>query len=458
MSKVPSARPVSPWAFVLSLALVITFPHAVSQTAIVLFYKSHGFSNAFIGYTGLLLIPYATAFLWAPWIDRVGTKRRWLLSFHFLLALGFGALALAVSQPQISVVLTLSLVTLLAIAGATTEASFHGYLLHAVPIQQLAVVSGFRVATVRVSQLLAAGLLVKVCMDFAARPDVAVDGWMLLFVLLGAVTLLAWFYHRTILPYPVTDHAVAQAPAEHGLYRKVLAEILRLPRVKVILAFLLLFRFGEGMVLRMVAPFLLDGGAAGGLGFSVGDVAFINGTVGVIFSIVGGIAGGWAIKQFGLRRMAFPFALVMTLPNLVFVWLAVTRPTLTWTWDLSPVLGHSGSGHALAWTFNPAVAVGLAIEQTGYGLGYSVVMMTVVLASRGPYRTSIHALLLGISSVGWVVPVFLSGLIQTLVGYPAMFALGFFTLLPGLWLVRRLPIEELETEARRDTPAPQTTP
>ena len=49
-----------------------------------------------------------------------------------------------------------------------------------------------------------------------------------------------------------------------------------------VLAFLLTFRLGEAQALKLVAPFMLDLTAKGGLGLMTTDVGFAYGTVGVI--------------------------------------------------------------------------------------------------------------------------------------------------------------------------------
>ena len=56
--------------------------------------------------------------------------------------------------------------------------------------------------------------------------------------------------------------------------------------------FVLLYRFGEGQLVKMAAPFLMDSIEAGGLGLSVTDVGYINGVIGLLALTAGGILGG----------------------------------------------------------------------------------------------------------------------------------------------------------------------
>ena len=82
----PSPVRFNPWPFVLTLPLLSACPNAAALNLASLYYKSLGRSNAFIGYTGALFVPFAATFLWGPWLDRFGTKRTWLLSLLGALA------------------------------------------------------------------------------------------------------------------------------------------------------------------------------------------------------------------------------------------------------------------------------------------------------------------------------------------------------------------------------------
>ena len=93
----PAPAVYSPWPFVLTLSFVSAFPNAASSNLAALFYKSQGYSNEVVGYTGLLFLPFAASFLWAPWVDRSGSKRAWLLGTTWGLAGAFAALAATVA-------------------------------------------------------------------------------------------------------------------------------------------------------------------------------------------------------------------------------------------------------------------------------------------------------------------------------------------------------------------------
>ena len=55
---------------------------------------------------------------------------------------------------------------------------------------------------------------------------------------------------------------------------------------------MLLYRFPEAQLLKLISPFLLDSPQAGGLGLTTMQVGIAYGTVGTIGLMLGGIGGG----------------------------------------------------------------------------------------------------------------------------------------------------------------------
>ena len=89
---------------------------------------------------------------------------------------------------------------------------------------------------------------------------------------------------------------------------------------------MLTYRLGESQLVKLASPFLLDGREVGGLALSTGEVGFAYGTVGVISLLLGGVLGGLAISRGGLKTWLWPMALAISLPNLVYLYMAYTMP------------------------------------------------------------------------------------------------------------------------------------
>ncbi|MDI1320091.1 MAG: MFS transporter, partial [bacterium] len=164
--------------------------------------------------------------------------------------------------------------------------------------------------------------------------------------------------------------------------------------IKATLAFLLLYRFAEAQLLKLVTPFLLDGRDIGGLGLSTQQVGIVYGTVGVIALTVGGITGGLIISRFGLRRLLWPMIVAMYSPNVVFIALAVAQPTSA-----------------------TVVGTALALEQFGYGFGFTAYMMYMIMVADGEHKTAHYAICTGFMALGMMVPGMFAGWIQDHIGY-----------------------------------------
>lgn len=82
---------------------------------------------------------------------------------------------------------------------------------------------------------------------------------------------------------------------------KTFGAFFRKPRILALLPFLLLYRFGEAQLVKMVAPFLLDAREVGGLGLTIGQVGWVYGPIGIVALTCGGLLGGLVASRQGLK-------------------------------------------------------------------------------------------------------------------------------------------------------------
>jgi len=165
-------------------------------------------------------------------------------------------------------------------------------------------------------------------------------------------------------------------------------------------------------------PFLKDGNAAGGIGLSTEQVGVVYGTLGVLGLVVGGILGGMLIAKFGLRRCIWPMALCVHIPNLGFVYLAKMQPE--------------------GWV----VPLVVALEQFGYGFGFTAFMVFLMRTVGERFKTAHFAISTGFMAMGMMLPGMVSGWIQQGVGYPLFFIIVCVATLPGLATIAFLPLKE----------------
>lgn len=92
-------------------------------------------------------------------------------------------------------------------------------------------------------------------------------------------------------------------------------------RAGLILALICLYRVAD-FVLNIMNPFYLD------IGYTKIEVAEVRKVFGVVVSLAGIFAGGWAVARFGLMRALVFGAFAGPASNLVFAWLAAQGPSL----------------------------------------------------------------------------------------------------------------------------------
>jgi PAT family beta-lactamase induction signal transducer AmpG len=176
------------------------------------------------------------------------------------------------------------------------------------------------------------------------------------------------------------------------------------------------------MLVKLASPFLLDKHEAGRLGLTTSEVGIVYGTVGVICLILGGIVGGWIISKYGLKKCIWFFAIALNVPHLAYLYMSYAQPPLQLAFPL------------------------VAIEQFGYGFGFTAFMVYLMYISKGEYKTTFFAISTGIMALGMMIPGLISGYIQQALGYKFFFIIVLLMAIPGLSTLFFIPFEEDENE------------
>lgn len=435
------SRPiVNGWLFIPSSMVFAAFVWGVVQEIPGILLKSMEVSNEVIGLTTLISLPLAVRFLFGPFVDHRGTKRRWVLSTQsFITAamLGLSAFCCAAILFDLGeglIPLLLLLFTVLAFCSVFHDIAWGGFFLTAVDEREKALFVGINTAFIRLAIIFSQGFMVMLAGRIEKETGVTMAGWVVCFGVLGLIQLVLLIYHHCVYPHPVLDRALTQE--ERTPFLQVFRRFFDVPGAVAILLFMFLYRLGEGLLARMKVPFLMDDPAAGGLGISLEQVGVLNGVFTVFAMVAGGVVGGLLIKFLGLRRTIWPFALLMTLPNLAFVWLAAEP--------------HFGVATVLGFTVNPWALAVLVFEAFGYGVGFASMGFLQCEASRGPYRATFFALLTSVMMLSWILTGTISGFVEAWLGYPWLFALSVVLAIPGIVCIAWLPLRQLEEMGRAE--------
>src|ERR1700722_10771539 len=90
----PAAKARNPWLWVPSLYFSQGIPYVIVMIMSVIMYKRLGISNTKIAFcTSLLNLPWVIKPLWSPLVDITRTKRFWVVTMQFLIAIGLALVA-----------------------------------------------------------------------------------------------------------------------------------------------------------------------------------------------------------------------------------------------------------------------------------------------------------------------------------------------------------------------------
>ena len=398
----------SPWSWIPSLYFAEGLPYVAVMTISLILYKQLGLSNADITfYTSWLYLPWVIKPLWSPFIDIVKTKRWWITAMQLLIGAAFGGIAFTIPS-SFWLQGTLCFFWLMAFASATHDIAADGFYMLGLDQHDQAWFVGIRSTFYRLATIFGQGVLVMIAgnLQVVFRNSIAFS-WSLMFYGVAGLFIALWLWHSYVLPHPSEDEENTHVEGEvktvssNSIISDLKSTIKTFFQKEQVIAgilFMLFYRMPEGLLAKVSSLFLIDNVHNGGLGLSPQEYGLVQGTVGVVGLTLGGILGGMCAGKDGLRKWLWPMVCAITLPDLVYVYLAYDLPS----------------------TFL-IVNICVFIEQFGYGFGFTAYMLYLIYYSRGNYKTSHYALCTAFMALSMMIPGLFAGALQEAVGYQSFF-------------------------------------
>ena len=375
---------VSPWCWIPTLYIAEGLPYFAVNVLTVLMYVRMGVGVAEMAFfTGWLYLPWVIKPFWSPFVDLMRTKRWWTITMQWLIGVTMAGVALFLPLPFFFAA-TLGVFWLMAFFSATHDIAADGFYMLALSPHDQAAYVGVRSTFYRIASIIGQGGLVVLAGILEETLGNVAGAWTTVFIILSAFFFLTACWHTFILPRPATDRATSEGKSAGDILKgfgETFVTFFRKPHIWSALSFMLLYRLPEALCVKLVQPFLVATRESGGLGLTTTEVGIVNGTVGVIALLAGGILGGIVIARDGLRPWLWPMAISLTLPCAFYCWLAMAQPT-----DLLGI----------------CMAVGL--EQFGYGFGFTAFMLYLIYFSRGESQTSHYAFCTAFMALGMMLP------------------------------------------------------
>jgi len=86
------------------------------------------------------------------------------------------------------------------------------------------------------------------------------------------------------------------------------------------------------------------------------------------------------------------------------------------------------------------IASCVAVEQFGYGFGFTAYMLFMIHFAEGKSKTAHYAIITGFMALGMMVPGMYSGWLQEIIGYQNFFIWVMICTIPGFLIIRYLKI------------------
>ena len=398
----------SPWLWVPTLYFAEGIPYFVVNNISVVMFKSMGMPNGELAlFTSMLYLPWVIKPIWSPFVDIIRTKRWWIIAMQILMSAAMMVLPFILPDlggKQLSdsplFFLTLAMFWVTAFASATHDIAADGFYMLGLDTGTQAEFVGIRSTFYRLSSIFGQGVLVALA-GYLERTTTDVHlAWKITLIISAALFSIITLYHTWSLPKPSSDRmagnkSVLDILNQFGL---TFVTFFRKKNVLVAMLFMLLYRLPEAFLVKMMNPFLMDPVSAGGLGMSTEMVGLIYGTIGVAALTAGGIIGGLTASRHGLKAVMWPMALALTLPCLSFVFLAAYQPSELWITGLC-----------------------VALDQFGYGFGFTAYMLYLIYFSEGEFKTSHYSLCTAFMALSMMIPGLVAGYVQEFLGYTSFF-------------------------------------
>lgn len=384
-------------------------PFGFLSQALPALLRSYEVSLEKIGLVSLVAIPWALKFLWAPLVDHYGSRRfgrrkSWIVPMQVgfmvcLLLLGLLDPASLVGNGFYALLAILFLSNLVA---ATQDIATDGLAVSSLPPAERGLANGIQVAGYRVGMLFG-GAVVLVLLDHL--------GWLPTFVVLVLLILLVslpvWFFTEPTEPESSLNHA-----GPRNVFTLAL-QFVRQPGMWAWIVVIVFYKAGDSFGSAMSKPLLID------LGYTLGQVGWISGGIGMAAGISGALLGGWLVPRLGRIQSLLTFGVAQALSLLGFWWLARSGADVV----------------AVTWV--------IGIEHLFGGMSTAALFTLMMDACRRPLAGTDYTLQ---ASVQVVIAGFLhsvSGFSASALGYEvhfiAAFCLGLLALLPILVWLQRVP-------------------
>lgn len=425
----------SPISWVPTLYFAMGMPFVVLNMVCTLMFKGLDVSDAQIAFwTSIIMFPWTLKPLWSPLLEIYKTKKFFVIFTQIATGCIFGLVALALHLPNFFAV-CIALLAIIAFSGATHDVAADGVYMASLSKDDQARYIGWQGAFYNIAKIAATGGLVYLAgmlieaytgdvtglspaATAAAKHNGSVMAWTIIMAVIGGIMVILGLYNAKFVPSEVKKDAEERPGFKETMVElgNVFVDLFRKRHILYYIFFIILYRFAEGFVMKIVPLFLKADRADQGLGLSEKEIGLCYGTFGAAAFVIGSILAGYYVAHRGLQKSLFSLCCVFNLPFVAYTLLAVYQPE-------SLVL----------------IGGGIVLEYFGYGFGFvGLTLFMMQQIAPGKHQMAHYAFASGIMNLGVMLPGMLSGYVSDWLGYRHFFIFVLFCTIPAFlitWFV-----------------------
>lgn len=428
----------SPLTWVPSAYFAMGMPFVILNMVCVLMFKGLGIEDSQIAlWTSIIMFPWTIKFLWSPFLEIFKTKKFFVVATQLISGVGFGLVALALHLDHFFAI-SIAILAVIALSGATHDIALDGLYMAELSKTDQAKFIGWQGAFYNLAKLIATGLLVYIAgvlinhyeKSGATAQEAALPAWTVIMLACCAILVLLSIWHRIILPSSQKENTAGGRTSSDIM--KELGEVIRdfftKKHIWLYIAFIILYRLGEGFVIKIVPLFLKADRAVGGLGLSEQQIGVYYGSFGAAAFVIGSLLAGYYIAHLGLKKALFSLVCIFNIPFLVYTYLAWVQPESIWL-----------------------IGGGIVLEYFGYGFGFvGLTLFMMQQVAPGKHQMAHYAFASGIMNLSVMVTGAVSGFLSDALGYKIFFAVVMIAVIPVFIMTKFLPFTYPDNAAKSD--------
>lgn len=395
-------------------------------------FKELGISDTQIAFwTSLIMIPWTLKFLWSPFLEIYKTKKYFVLLTELLSGFLFGIVAFSFCFDYFFAI-SISTMAMIAFCGATHDIACDGVYMAELNQYDQTRYIGVQGAFYNIAKLVANGGLVALAgmlsESFGAAKDAPLEAnreaymysWMIIYGIIALMLVSLGGYHMKMLPSTQVGKSLDDKKAPLEVVKElgvVIRNFFTKKHIFYYISFIILYRLGEGFIMKVAPLFLRSSRDVGGLGLTTTEIGTLVGIFGSSAFVLGSLLAGIYVSKFGLKKTLFSLCCVFNLPFIVYTFLAVVLP------DNLYLIGTC-----------------ITLEYFGYGFGFvGLTLFMMQQIAPGEYQMSHYAFASGIMNLGVMLPGMISGYISDLIGYENFFIYVLLATVPAFLITYFIP-------------------